>query len=336
MKSRTMRDSRTFAGRAKRITVCAMVVLVAFLLCGCLKMHIDVVWNEDNSATIATTIGMTKSAMMMMEMTEADIQQQFRESMDSGDGDYTFTAFSDSEYAGIIATMRVVDITKDSTDSIEELHFTSTGEGKNRTYSVSGNLSGSSIAGDSGDLDESGISLGDIDMKLSIDMPGKITSHNATEKKGNVLTWVLNSASTTSIQATSEAGGGLSLGLILLIAGGVVLIAVVIVIIMLMRKKKSAAASEPPSYMGAPQGYDPYQAPPAAPPQAQPASPLFQQPAAQVVSPPPPVYQPEPQPVAPPPPVYQPEPQPVAPPPPVYQPEPQPVAPPPPVYQPEP
>jgi len=306
-----------------------------------MKMHIDIVWNEDNSATIAMTVGITKSAMSLMEATESDIQAQLREGMEFNEN-YSFENFSDKEYAGVIATLKVDDITKKSADSVDQLNFRSSGEGKKRTYTVSGQFSGGGLTEGKSDL--VGI---EIDTQISIQMPGKIVSHNATEKKGNTLIWALNDSPTVSIDATSEAGGGGMLWLwiviiVLVLAGGAV------VFLFIMRKKKGSSHAGPPYtpdvppvYANPAQNYNTYQEPPV---QTQPASPPSWEPPAPVAPsyqppPPPPAWEP-PAPVAPP---YQP-PQPPAPPPPAWEPPapaappyqpPQPPAPPPPAWEPQ-
>ena len=289
--------------KLKRAALCAILLVLAVLLCSCMKMHIDIVWNEDNSASISTTIALTKSALSMMEITDAEIRQQLKESLEDDGEDYSFKDYSDSEYTGIVATMNVKDITKDSSANMDGLTFESTGSGNSKTYKVSGKLSGSDIAGDSEDMAENGIALDSIDMKITIKMPGKITSNNATEVKGNVLTWVLDPTSTTTLSAVSEGGGGGgSLPLILLIVGIVVLVGVAVVALLLIRKNK-AAQTAPYAYGGPAAGYDPYQPQGAQQPQyQQPQQPQYQQPQYQPAEQP--QYQPPPS--APPQPQYQP------------------------------
>ena len=260
---------RSLIKKLKRAALCAMLLVLTVLLCGCMKMHIEIVWNEDNSASISVTIGLQKSALTMMDMSDDEIRQQLKESMDDGE-DYSFKDFSDSDYTGITATLNVKDITKQSSNSVEGLNFKCTESGKTKTYSVTGSIDGSDVAGDSEGLEESGISLDSIDMKLSIKMPGKITSNNATEVKGNVLTWVLLPTSKTTISAVSEgSGGGGALPVILLVAGIVVLAGVAVVALLLIRKNKAAQTASYAYGEQAP-GYNPYQAPGVQPQYVQP------------------------------------------------------------------
>ena len=271
--------------KTKRIIICALILAVALLLSGCIKMHINVAWHEDNSARITMTYGVQKSALEMMGSTEEDAQEQLKESMGSENEGYSFKPYSDSEYTGVIATIDVDDITKDSVDSIDTLRFRCEDNGKVKTYTVSGSFEGSDLAGED-DLGAAGISFDSIDMKIIIDMPGNVTSHNATEKNGSTLTWVLSAAATTSIQATSEVGGGSILLWIILIVLIVLLIGIVVAILMLSKKNKAASQSGSADNSGSMAGVPPYQAPGAYPPPAD--TPFVQAP--------PPVYAPpEPQ-----------------------------------------
>ena len=251
--------------KLKRIAILALILAAALILSGCMKMHINIVWNEDNSATVSLTYGIQKSAIEMMGSSEDEIRESLRESMADDDG-FTFRDYSDSEYVGVIGTLILDDITKDSTESIDSLRFRCEVDGKKKTYSVSGRFDGSDLAGED-DLGDSGISLDSIDMQIVIEMPGKVTSHNATEAKGNVLSWTLDAAGSTSIQAESTVGGGGSTLLwILLIVLVVILIGIGAAIMILSKKKKAAGQGDPQAFGGQPPYgqapvSQPYQAP---------------------------------------------------------------------------
>jgi flagellar basal body-associated protein FliL len=257
------------SGKSKNLAICVMLLILALVLCSCMKMHIDIVWNEDNSGTVSKIIAIKKGTLAMMDSSEEEIRAQFREGVENdADGNYEFNVenYTDSDYTGIKATIKVKDMTTVS-PAITDLKFRCDGDGKNKTYTVSGAYSDAEITGGSSDLE--GI---EIDMKVSIVMPGKVVSHNATEQKGNKLTWDMTNSAIANIQATSQPGGGSLLWLwiviiVVVVAGGV------IVFLMLSRKKK--ANQQPPQYdpalnnaYGAPtQGYAPYQGAVAPPPQ---------------------------------------------------------------------
>ena len=276
MKSICLTETKARGKRpaAKRLAVCAILLAMVLILSGCMKMHIDIVWNADNSASVSMTVAVMKSMLTMMETSEDEIRQQFREGME-GDGSYTFKDYSDKEFTGIVATLHVADITKGSPDSIDGLIFRSSGEGKSKTYTVTGSISGSDITGDNDEL--TGI---DIDMKLSIQMPGKVTSHNAAEQRGNTLTWSLLDASASSIQATSTGGAGGGMTWLWIVIGVVVLAGVIVVVLMLARKKKAVpqAGQYAPNMMNNAYGnpapvippQQPYYQAPVAPPQQPP------------------------------------------------------------------
>jgi len=308
-----------------------------------MKMHIDIVWKEDNSAELSMTIGVAKYALTMMDLTEEEMQQQLRESMeeDTEVGDeYTIEDFSDSEHTGIKVTMKIDDITKNTEDLLEHLTFTFDDSDGTKTYTVTGDFMDSDIMGN--DADEL-----EVDARITIVMPGRLRSHNATESSGNKLTWIQEDPNVAvSIYARSEGSGGMLW--LWLVIGGVVLVGggVVAVLLVLKKKKPSQQASPYGGGTTAPYGaqtqnYAPVQqqyhqpqqsAPPPAyqppPPPPQPAyEPPPPQPAYEPPLPaPPPAYEPPP---PPPPPAYEPPP---PPPPPAYEPPP----PPPPTYEPPP
>ena len=315
-----MMNNKANKGKLKKSVVFIIIAALALLLCGCMKLHIDIVWHEDNSATIDMTVGIKKGMLEMMGTSEEDMQQQLRDGMT--DDDYNYETFSDSEYTGVVGKMRIDDITKSTTEAVETLQFRYAEEGKKKTYTVSGTFNGSDLTSGSSELE--GV---EIDMKMSIEMPGNITSHNATEKKGNKLTWDLSSNPSMTIEATSEVGGGGGMLWLWIAIGAVVLVGGGVVVLLMMRKKKAApqAGQYTPgvdSYSSPAPGYNPNQAP-VAPPQQQPEPPAWS---------PAPGYTPNQAPVAPPPPPQQPEP-PAWGPAPGYTPNQAPVAPPPPPQQ---
>ena len=244
--------------KAKKLVLGILAVILVVALSGCMRVHIDVVWNKDNSATLATSVGISNSVLTMMNVSASEIQKQIRESMNEDGEDYSFKDFKDSEYTGVTATIKIDDITKSSAQSIDPIKFKYSEEGKKKVYTVEGIFSGSEAFAGKSAFEESGISIADVDMKLSIVMPGNITSHNADEKDGSKLIWDLTSSSITSVKATSEISGGLFSGLfgggsggkfmLVLILGLVVLAAVVVVIILLSRKKKAPQPQQNADY----------------------------------------------------------------------------------------
>jgi len=298
--------------KIRKPVICIIVLALSILLSGCMKMHIDIIWNEDNSAVLAVTVGVDPSALSEFDFTEDEIREMLKESLEDEmdeDDDYTIEDFSDDDYVGVIVTTKLDDITKNTDDSIEHLKFTFETVSGTKTYTVQGDFMDSDILGD--EADEI-----DVDVRITIVMPGKLVSHNATESRGNKLTWIQEDPNVAvSIYARSEVGGfpwlWIVIGAVVLIAGGAVA-----VLLVLKKKKASPQAgqygSSPTAYGAPPQSY--------APPGQQPYSPQYQQP-----PPPPPAYEP---PAPPPPSAYEP---PTPPPPPAYEP---PAPPQPPAYEP--
>ena len=318
--------------KIKLTILCVFLVVTMMLLGGCLKMHIDVVWNADNSGTISTTVGAKKSMASMMGGTEKDLQNSLRDGFVENEAEFkSIETFSDDEYTGIIAVMEVDDITKDETGAADQLRFRSEGEGKNRVYTVTGSFDSSDSFGDAGEMESMGVSMEDIDMKLSITMPGKITSHNATEQNGNKLTWNLAGSSVVRVEAESKAGGAGGLMNIIMWVVFVLSLLVLIAIVLLIILRKKPATSPAYDYAPPPQQFTP----PAydyTPPPQQFTPPAYEYaPPPQQAAPPAYDYAPSPQQAAPP--VYEQSPPPQQPAPPVYEQSPPPQQPAPPVYE---
>jgi len=70
-------------------------------------------------------------------------------------------------------------------------------------------------------------------------MPGKITSHNATEQKGNTLTWDLTSGKAI-IEAASEisgSGGIIDILMWVLFIFGILMLAAVVLLIIVKKRR---------------------------------------------------------------------------------------------------
>ena len=227
--------------KRKKLILCVLIFVMVFLLSGCMKMHIDIVWKEDNSGSISMTTGVALSALGMFEMSVEDIHAQLRESAPVEGDEVTVVNFEDDEYAGIIITQQIDDMTSNDSEEVEQLKFDFSQQGGTKIYTVSGEFDGASALGDTSGAESMGVSLEDYDMKISIVMPGRITSHNATDKSGNKLTWDLTGGDVTSINAVSEVGGGGGivdiLMWVLFVLSSLVLVGAVVLIIMKSQNK---------------------------------------------------------------------------------------------------
>ena len=225
--------------KANKPVLFVIVIMMAVLLSGCMQMSIDIIWKEDNSGTLSMTIGIDKSVLSMMGTTEEDLQKQLKESMLEED-DYTVRNFSNEKYTGITATTTIADMTTETNDTTQQISFNYTDKSGNKIYTVSGNFNGAEALGGNSSFEDSGLSMTDIEMKMSITMPGEIISHNATNQEGNKLTWDMTETSTTEIQATSEIGSGGGMLLWILIGLGVL---VVVTLFIFLRRNKSNSDS---------------------------------------------------------------------------------------------
>jgi len=313
--------------KIRKPLILVIVLVLSILLSGCMKMHVGIIWNEDNSASLSMTVGVATYALSMMDMTEEDMQKQLRESFEeeADDEEYEIKDFSDSEYTGVIVTLKIDDITKTTEDSLEHLDFTYREEGGTKIYQVRGTFMDSDIFGDD-DMSEF-----EIDTRIVITMPGRIVDHNATERSGNKLTWIQEDPDVSAVVFARSVSGGGMLWLWLVI-GGVVLLGGGAVAFFILRKKKASPQAGPYGnmnpYGAPPQGFAPgqqpyaqqYQQPPQQPqpgvPYQQPIAPQ-QEPVQYQPPPPAPVYEaPPPDPAPYQPPVAPPAPEPYQPPPP--------------------
>ena len=184
------------------------------------------------SGTLVITYGMEKSAMADSGQSEEDVRSQMKEDFE-GRSDVRIVDYSDDEYTGITAAMEIADLTVTTNEILKTLDFNYSEEGRTKTYTVSGNFNGES-------KDDIGI-MGSNDVKLSIVMPGNITSHNATEQEGNKLIWDMT-AGNTKIEASSEiigSGGGIINILIwVLFAVSILILAAAILLIIVKLQRK--------------------------------------------------------------------------------------------------
>ena len=229
--------------KLKRLVLCAMIPAIMLLLSGCLRMHIDIVWNDDNSATMDMTIAMESSAASMMGDPE-DMRDQTAESMLDESIDFVVKDYDEDGYIGIVASAKIDNVTANSSDTLDTLKFSYSEAGKTKTYTLSGDFEGAGAMGDMGDMEDMGLSTDDLeyDMKMSVVMPGTIISHNATEKQGNKLIWDLAGADIVKISAVSEvssSAGFLTILLwVLFVLFLLIFAAAVFVLVMQQQKKK--------------------------------------------------------------------------------------------------
>ena len=218
--------------KQKKLVFCILLLAIVMLISGCMKMHYDVVWNEDNSGTLVITYGMEKTAMEETGQSEDDIRSQMKDNFE-GNRDVKIRDYSDEDYVGITATLEIDDLTKSDNEFLDTLKFRYSEEGKIKSYKVTGDFSDDS-------MEDMGMPMDSLDFKLSIVMPGNIKSHNATEQKGNKLIWDLADGN-SKIEAVSEvsAGGGfINILMWVLFAFGILLLAAAILLIIVKAQRK--------------------------------------------------------------------------------------------------
>ena len=190
--------------KIKFLTVVAVLLGLTFLLSGCMQMYIDVVWSEDNSGVIKTNVGVDESILTVFGFTDDEILDGIKESFEEDADEYTVEEYSKDGYIGVIATIDVEDLTSTPTGATEDLTFIYTEEDGKKVYLFSGEYNGEDLSDIGDDPEFDVFKIEDMDMKMSITMPGEVTYHNADEQAGNKLIWNIATSSTVPIMAVSE------------------------------------------------------------------------------------------------------------------------------------
>ncbi|MCL2766724.1 MAG: copper amine oxidase N-terminal domain-containing protein [Peptococcaceae bacterium] len=189
--------------KMKGLTLCAMVLMLAVVFSGCMKIQSGVVWYEDNTGDVIVSIGVNNAVAELMEMTAEELQEELRESIeDAVDENATFESFVDSEYIGITATAKVDNMLTDTHGTAQQLNYSYSETDGKKTYTVSGDFDVTSfLEGD----DDAETDL--VVFEFSIVMPGTITTNNATKQDGNKLIWDMTNKTIVPVQATSVING---------------------------------------------------------------------------------------------------------------------------------
>ena len=192
--------------RFKALTMGALLLLLVFLLGGCMKMHINIVWQEDNTGNVATVIGVDEAVLASLGLSTDEVLEGIRESL-LDEGGFVVEDYRDEMYVGVAASMDIDDLTAFPTAATEELSFTCTEADGKKVYTFAGEYDGSDLADLSDGLESETYSISDLDMQLSIVMPGEIIDHNADQRVGNKLIWDIATYAKLPVLAISEVYG---------------------------------------------------------------------------------------------------------------------------------
>ena len=191
--------------KVRALIVAAMLLVLTFLLSGCVQMHIDVVWSEDNSGVVYTNVGFDESLITSLGLSADEVLEGIKESLEEDADEFTVEDYySEDGYIGVVAIIDIDDLTLTPTGATEELTFICSEEDGKKVYLFSGEYNGADLLELAEGLEYTAYSIEDMDMKMSITMPGEITYHNADERVGDKLIWDIATYSVVPIMAVSE------------------------------------------------------------------------------------------------------------------------------------
>lgn len=221
----------------KRYGMLAVVALMIILLSGCIHIRQEVTLKTGESWDAVLEVRFPKSTVEQigeeqMTMSQEDLEQ----------------GKADAEAKGVKAEF---DVRKEDNGDIV-WRITYSGEGLALLNETLFEEAGAFTAGEDGRV-KFAYDPGDITSMTSMGgsytfvlNAGKVYSSNATETKGNTLTWKDPTESLQAEVAAGAAGGSSSVGLIiLLVVLGIVLLIVAAVVLLYLRGKKMQAPAAP-------------------------------------------------------------------------------------------
>ena len=237
----------------KKKVLAILVVLMMFVLAGCIKSTTSLTVNTDGSGSVKMIIAMLKEYAE-----QGGLEQAFGSMTEEYQNDgYTVADYSDGKYTGYQFTKDFTNIKDVSTNNLSGLNNITISDTEPRVLTINSTLDTTSQMESQGyDLSQLQ-SMGDLEMTFELTLPNAPTTHNATEVNGNTLKWDLLQTQTIQVEATLTGGGSTSWLLIGGIIGGVLLVAIVVLVIVLSSRKKKAARG-PEQYV---QQYQPPQQP---------------------------------------------------------------------------
>lgn len=257
-----------FALIKKRILAILLVLLV-FLLAGCIKSTISVNVNPDGSGTSKIIMGLSKQYQAMVEQEGTSVKDMFSEASNEFTAQgYTVADYSDDKYVGIALTKEFQNL---NDAGLEGLDIT-VSDTEPKTVKINGNVDTSSELQSQGQDPATLASMGDLEMSFEITLPGPASSHNATSVTGNTYKWDLLQQQNIQLEATLSGASSTNWLLIGGIVGGVLIIAIIVIIIMLAGRKKKAQMAQEQQYQPPVQPVSPAQpVQPAPAPEPEPA-----------------------------------------------------------------
>lgn len=222
----------------KIISLTLVMVMLLFVLTGCVKVDYEVQLNKNGSADVAFIYAFEKEALEQMGAKPEDATKEM-ESQSEKNG-FKLESFTDDKYVGFKASKH---IDKAEDVSLQEAF----GEGyvkdsENNKIKVEKNGS-KTVYSQNAEIDLSGLNGMEkaITMKYTVKLPVKAKTNNAQEvsKDGKTLTWNLKAGEVTKVEFTASSGG-INTTVIVIAVVAVLVVAGIICVVAKGSKKETA------------------------------------------------------------------------------------------------
>ena len=256
------------------------LMLVVFMLSGCMKMNMDMSIHKDKSMDLSVTVAVANSLLQQSSDSTIMSEEDIKEAEDQG---FKVKEYSDGSMTGYTLTKNYSNIDDVSTEKETNLNLEESMEGaqedmftvkkglfknkytvkmKNDTADEVQNQTGldnSYIEDDTENYDDSYIDdntedyssdmdlsmlMASMDLKYTVSLPYKVLSSNATttENDGKKLTWNLMDSNLENIEFSFELYNMTNI----YIAAGIALAIIIIIIILIIKKRKPKAKVSTP------------------------------------------------------------------------------------------
>lgn len=176
------------------------VALLAFVLAGC-SIEYDTTIRPDSSGTMTLSIGFTADEMGMMSSTASNPATFCQEMWSDSNTDFPPNTVIRQEQRGS-ETWCVAEMPFSDLQQLRSIYINQGAE-VNRLEVVD-NVLYYDVSLDLREASEVGASM---QMTWILNLPGRVTSHNATMADGQTLVWNLNMGGMNRLQAESSLGG---------------------------------------------------------------------------------------------------------------------------------
>ena len=222
-----------------------VIFTLAFVLCGCYKMNINVEVANDGKTSMSMDMLMQESVLDYMGQGADDLEKSFKEGMGESAKDVKFTklekTIDDDKYVGFKAELPKEAAEQMAKQSVKvedkKIIFEMA---KEDLDSLNGAL-GESQAG-MGDADPEEMKAQGIELNFTVKMPGKIISTTAGEIDGNtVVVDLLTSNEAIKIESEKAADNTM-----LYIIGGVAAVVIIAGVVIFLKKKNKNDETDAP------------------------------------------------------------------------------------------